>query len=67
MLDEIRRVTIAVENSVEVEPPLVARLSIAAVSCDSAKERCHAAAFVAGLVVAIAVEDDVRICCLFVR
>ncbi len=36
-LDEIKRVAIAVEKSVEVAPPLVARLSFAAVSCDSAK------------------------------
>ncbi len=36
-LDEIKRVAIAVERSVEVAPLLVARLSIAAVSCDSAK------------------------------
>ncbi len=31
MLDEIKRATIAVENSVEVAPPLVARLSTAAI------------------------------------
>ncbi len=37
MLDEIKRVTIAMELSVEVVPLLVARLSIAAVSSDSAK------------------------------
>ncbi len=36
-LDEINRVAIAFEKSVEVAPLLVARLSIAAVSCDSAK------------------------------
>ncbi len=36
-LDQIKRVTIAVEKSVEVSPLLVARLGIAAVSCDSAK------------------------------
>ncbi len=36
-LDEIKRVTIAVEKSVEVAPLLVKRLSIAAVSCDSAE------------------------------
>ncbi len=56
-LDEIKRVTIAVEKSVEVAPLLVARLSIAAVSCDSAELRCYAAAFVAGWAVAIVVED----------
>ncbi len=36
-VDEITRVTIAIEKSVEVAPLLVARLSIAVVSCDSAK------------------------------
>ncbi len=37
MLDEIKRVTIAIETSVEVVPLLVARLSVAAVSCNTAK------------------------------
>ncbi len=35
-LDESKRVAIAVAKSVEVAPLLVARLRIAAVSCDSA-------------------------------
>ncbi len=34
---------------------------------DSAKLRCHAAAFVAGWVVAIVVEGDVSICCLSLK
>ncbi len=41
----------------EVAPLLVARLSMAAVGCDSAESRCHAAAFVADWAVAIVVED----------
>ncbi len=36
-MGEIKRITIATEKSVEVVPLLVARHSIAAVSCDSAK------------------------------
>ncbi len=36
-VDEIKRVTIAIEKSVEVAPLLVARLGVAVVSCDSAK------------------------------
>ncbi len=45
-LDEINRVTIVTEKSVEVVPPLVAAVS-------RAKYRCHAAAFVAGRGVAL--------------
>ncbi len=37
MLEEIEWVTIAVEKSVEVAPLLVARLTMAAVDCDSAE------------------------------
>ncbi len=62
MLAEIKLVTIAIKKSVEIVPLLVARLSIDAVSSDSAKQRYHAAAFVDGLAAAIVVENDVSTC-----
>ncbi len=51
----------------EVVPLLVARLGIAAVSCDSAKQRLQAAAFMASWAVAIVVKNDVSICGLSVN
>ncbi len=51
----------------EVVPLLAACLGIAAVSFDSGKKRCHAAASVAGSAVAIVVENDVGMCGLSVH